>query len=134
MANGYSSDSTQRGLSYEYPHDLVRMIFVFFCIFVHLTKVTSASEGLTRTKTSTLNRQSHNEPKWHKVMAMTRGDQLNYKPGRRYRILTNIKTNLKNRDIESEPVGPELEIHDYGKRYFQEQRQLYKAAIKSNTK
>ena len=46
MANGYSSDSTRRGLSYEYRDDLVRMIFVFFPIFVHLMKVTPASEGL----------------------------------------------------------------------------------------
>ena len=30
LANGYSSDSTQRELSYEYPDDLVRMISNFF--------------------------------------------------------------------------------------------------------
>ena len=46
LANGYSSDSTQRELSYEYPDDLVRMIFIVFCILVHLKKVTLASEGL----------------------------------------------------------------------------------------
>ena len=43
LANGYSSESTQRELSYRYPDDLVRMIFIFFCILVHLKKV--ASEG-----------------------------------------------------------------------------------------
>ena len=36
----------RRGLSYEYPDDLVRMIFVIFCILVHLMKVASALEGL----------------------------------------------------------------------------------------
>ena len=46
LAHGYSYESTQRELSYEYPHDLVRMIFIMFCIFVHWTKVTSWSEGL----------------------------------------------------------------------------------------
>ena len=42
MSNGYSSDSSRRGLSYEYPDDLVRMIFIFFCILVHLMKVASS--------------------------------------------------------------------------------------------
>ena len=47
LAHGYSSDSAQRELSYEYPHDLVRMISIF-CILVNWTKVTSASEGLNK--------------------------------------------------------------------------------------
>ena len=46
LENGYLSDSSQRGLSCEYPDDLVRMIFIFFFILVHLTKVASALEGL----------------------------------------------------------------------------------------
>ena len=46
LANGYSSDSAQRELSNEYQHDRVKMIFIIFCAFVHLTQVTSASEGL----------------------------------------------------------------------------------------
>ena len=46
LANGYSSDSAQWELSYEYPDDLVRMISKFFRILVHWAKVTSASEGL----------------------------------------------------------------------------------------
>ena len=50
LANGYSSESTQRELSYEYPHDLVLMIFIIICFFVHWTKITSAAKGLdTRT-------------------------------------------------------------------------------------
>ena len=48
LANGYSSDSSQRGLSYEYQDDLVRMIFIIFCILVHLTKEATALEGLTQ--------------------------------------------------------------------------------------
>ena len=46
LANSYSSDRTQRELSYEYLDDLVRIIFINLCILVHGTKVTSASEGL----------------------------------------------------------------------------------------
>ena len=47
LAHGYSSESTQRQLSNGYPHDLVKMIFIMFCILVHQTKVTSTSEGFT---------------------------------------------------------------------------------------
>ena len=47
MANGYSSESTQRELSNEHQHDRVKMFFVIFCLFVHWRKVTSAGEGLT---------------------------------------------------------------------------------------
>ena len=52
LANGYSSDSSQRGLSYEYPDDLVRMIFIIFCILVHLTKEATALEGLKTSKSN----------------------------------------------------------------------------------
>ena len=45
MANGYSSDSTQRELSNEYQHDRVKMIF-YNSFFVHWMKVTSAAEWL----------------------------------------------------------------------------------------
>ena len=47
MANGYSFNSDRRELSNEYQNDRVKMIFIFFCFFVHWTKVTSAAEGLT---------------------------------------------------------------------------------------
>ena len=49
LANGYSSESTQRELSNEYQHDRVFMIFTNICVFVLWTKVASALEGL-RTK------------------------------------------------------------------------------------
>ena len=48
LANGYSSDSSQQGLSYEYPDDLVTMIFIIFCILVHLRKEATALEGLSK--------------------------------------------------------------------------------------
>ena len=46
MANGYSSESTQRELSNGYQHDRVSMVFKDFCIFLPWTKVASALEGL----------------------------------------------------------------------------------------
>ena len=46
LANGYSSESTQRELSDEYQHDRVVMIFKNLCILVLWTKVASALEGL----------------------------------------------------------------------------------------
>ena len=46
LANGYSSESTQRELSNEYQHDRVKMIFIIFWFFVHWTKVALALEGL----------------------------------------------------------------------------------------
>ena len=42
MANGYSSDSPQWGLSNE----MVNMIFINFCFFMHWMKEASALEGL----------------------------------------------------------------------------------------
>ena len=45
LANGYSSDSSRQGLSYEYPDDLVRMIFIIFCILVHLRKEATHWKG-----------------------------------------------------------------------------------------
>ena len=47
VANGYSYESTQRELSYEYQHDRVEMFFKNLCILVLLMKVASAFEGLT---------------------------------------------------------------------------------------
>ena len=47
LANGYSSESTQRELSNEYQHDQVKMVFKNLYIFVLWTKVASALEGLT---------------------------------------------------------------------------------------
>ena len=46
LANGYSSESTQRELPNEYQHDRVKMIFINFCFFVHWKKVALALEGL----------------------------------------------------------------------------------------
>ena len=46
MANGYSSESTQRELTNEYQHDRVYMIFKNYCTSVLWTKVASALEGL----------------------------------------------------------------------------------------
>ena len=47
LANGYSSESTQRELSNEYQHDRVYVVFKNLCIFVFWTKVVIALEGLT---------------------------------------------------------------------------------------
>ena len=47
MAHGYSAESTQQELSYEYQHDSVWMIFTLCLHFLHWTKITSASEGLS---------------------------------------------------------------------------------------
>ena len=46
LANGYSSERTQRELSYEYQHDRVWMIFKNLCVLVLWTKVAPALEGL----------------------------------------------------------------------------------------
>ena len=47
LANGYSSESTQRELSNEYQHDRVWMVYKNLCICVLWTsKVASALEGL----------------------------------------------------------------------------------------
>ena len=46
MANGYSSESTQRDLSNGYQHNRVSMVFKDFCIFLPWMKVASALEGL----------------------------------------------------------------------------------------
>ena len=46
LANGYSSESTQRELSDEYQHDRVKMVFKNLCVLVLWTKVASALEGL----------------------------------------------------------------------------------------
>ena len=46
LANGYSSESTQRELSNEYQYDRVSMVFKNICVFVLSTKVASALEGL----------------------------------------------------------------------------------------
>ena len=48
MANGYSSDRIQRELSNENQHDRVKMTFMIYCFFVHLMKVTSAADGLSK--------------------------------------------------------------------------------------
>ena len=47
LANGYSSESTQRGLSNEYQHDRVLVVFKDFCVHVLWMKVAPAMEGLT---------------------------------------------------------------------------------------
>ena len=35
LAHGYSSDSTQQEISYEYPHDLIMMTFIILRPCVH---------------------------------------------------------------------------------------------------
>ena len=45
LANGYSSEGSQRELSKEYQHDRM-MVFENICVFVFWTKVASALEGL----------------------------------------------------------------------------------------
>ena len=42
LAYGYLSESTQRGLSNEYQHDMVKMVSKILCILVLWTKVASA--------------------------------------------------------------------------------------------
>ena len=46
LANGYSSESTQRELSNEYQHDMVWMVFKDLYILVLWTKLASALGGL----------------------------------------------------------------------------------------
>ena len=48
LANGYSSESTQRELSNEYQHDRVSMVFKDFSVLVLWTNVASALEGLSQ--------------------------------------------------------------------------------------
>ena len=48
LANGYSSESTQRELSNEYQHDRVWVFFKNLGVIVLWTKVASALEGLRR--------------------------------------------------------------------------------------
>ena len=45
LAHGYSSESTQRELSYEYPHDLVRIIFMIFYFLRIVLEESSLSLG-----------------------------------------------------------------------------------------
>ena len=47
LANGYSSESTQRELSNEYQHDMVSMFFKNLCVLLLWAKVASALEGLS---------------------------------------------------------------------------------------
>ena len=47
LANGYSSETTERELSNEYQHDRVQKFFKNLCFLVIWTKVASALEGLT---------------------------------------------------------------------------------------
>ena len=46
LANGFSSESTQRKLSNEYQHDRVKMVFKVPCLLVIWINVGSALEGL----------------------------------------------------------------------------------------
>ena len=47
LANGYLSESTQRGLSNEFQYDRVQKLFKNRCILVLWTKVALALEGLS---------------------------------------------------------------------------------------
>ena len=46
LAHGYSSESTQQGLSNENQYDRVKVVFKNRCVVVLWTKVASALEGL----------------------------------------------------------------------------------------
>ena len=46
LAYGYSSESTQPGLSKEYQYDMLKFVFKKICVFVLWPKVASTSEGL----------------------------------------------------------------------------------------
>ena len=46
LAHGYSSEVTQRGLSNEYQHDRVLMVFNNLGVLMFLTEVALAFEGL----------------------------------------------------------------------------------------
>ena len=60
LANGYSSDSTQRDLSNEYQHDMVWMFFKNLCVLVLWMKVASAWEGLSEISTVSVNKELMN--------------------------------------------------------------------------
>ena len=61
LANGYSYESTQRGLSNKYQDDRVWMIFTNICVLVLWTNVASALEGLSLSCTSLLHVSIYNE-------------------------------------------------------------------------
>ena len=46
LANGYSSESTQRELSNEHQHDSVKMTFIPFLLFGALDESNLSIEGL----------------------------------------------------------------------------------------
>ena len=46
LANGNTSENTQRGLSNEYQHDRVKRVFRIIHVLVMRKKVASALEGL----------------------------------------------------------------------------------------
>ena len=48
LANGYSSESTQRELSNEYQHDRDKMVFKNLCVLMLWTKVASILKGLSK--------------------------------------------------------------------------------------
>ena len=48
LANGYSSESTQREISNEYQHDRVQRVFKNLCILVLWMKVALALERFKR--------------------------------------------------------------------------------------
>ena len=56
LANEYVSESTGRGLSNEYQHDRVLMVFKYRCVLVLWMKVASALEGLSNLNTAYVNR------------------------------------------------------------------------------
>ena len=59
LANGYSSESTQRELSNEYQHDMVRMVFKDICVLGVKTKVSSALKGLSQSCLEQTNDLTH---------------------------------------------------------------------------
>ena len=69
LANGYSSESTQRELSNEYQHDRVWMVFKDFCILVLWTKVVSALKGLISEYWSSVYEQGR-MPSWKPIIVI----------------------------------------------------------------
>ena len=61
LANGYSSESSQRELSNEYQHDSVSMVFKNLCILVLWTKVSPALEVLGKEYESEYHAMNHHD-------------------------------------------------------------------------
>ena len=65
MANGYSSESTQRELFNEYQHDRVWVVFKNLCVLVLWTRVATALKGVI-----------HSCLQWPSMIYLNIGDNL----------------------------------------------------------